>query len=72
MDNKDIDYTNLNYTNFKRQLKKFLYEEEQLDPAKVAQAAKLQQQKADLEKQIAALGVKRALLVKQIDALNTK
>jgi hypothetical protein len=72
MDNKDIDYTSLNYTNFKRQLKKFLYEEDQLDPAKVAQAAKLQQQKADLEKQIAALGVKQALLIKQIDALKTK
>lgn len=35
-------------------------------------AAKLQQQKADLDKQIAALGVKKAALMKQIDALEKK
>ena len=36
------------------------------------QVAKLQQQKADLDKQIAALGVKKAALMKQIDALEKK
>ena len=35
-------------------------------------AAKLQQQKADLDKQIAALGVKKAAVMKQIDALEKK
>jgi hypothetical protein len=36
------------------------------------QVAKLQQQKADLDKQIAALGVKKAAIMKQIDALEKK
>lgn len=34
--------------------------------------AKLQQQRADLDKQIAALGVKKAAIMKQIDALEKK
>ena len=34
--------------------------------------AKLQQQKAELDKQIAALGVKIAAVMKQIDALEKK
>lgn len=36
------------------------------------QVAKLQQQRADLDKQIAALGVKKAAIMKQIDALEKK
>jgi hypothetical protein len=70
MKNKDIDYAGIDY---KALSKGILSELETAGgSADETAVAKLQQQKAELDKQIAALGVKKAAIMKQIDALEKK
>ena len=70
MKNKDIDYAGIDYKSFSKGIVNELESAE--GSANETAVAKLQQQKAELDKQIAALGVKKAALMKQIDALEKK
>jgi len=70
MEKKDIDYAGIDYKAFSKGIVNEL--ESAAGSADETAAAKLQQQKADLDKQIAALGVKKAAIMKQIDDLEKK
>lgn len=70
MKNKELDYAGIDYKAFSKGIVNEL--ESATASADETAVAKLQQQKADLDKQIAALGVKKAAIMKQIDALEKK
>jgi len=70
MENKEIDYAGIDYKALRKGILSEL--ESTTGAADETAVAKLQQQRADLDKQIAALGVKKAAIMKQIDALEKK
>jgi len=72
MKRKDIDFTDFNYSFFKRQFNSLNELESAAAAADTTKAADLASQKAKLDQQIAALQKKKAELEKQIDALEKK
>jgi hypothetical protein len=72
MKNKDIDYTSLDYTQFKKQFSSLNELESAAGSADELKAADLITQKAKLDQQIAGLQKKKAELQKQIDAIEKK
>lgn len=80
MENKEVDYYDLSYAKFSKDLKEALGKQvirlTELEPAAAAgdeeKAAKLQQDKAKLDQQIAGLMQKKAAIQKQLDAIEKK
>lgn len=72
MENKDIDYSSLDYAKFKKQFCSLNELESAAGAADTQKAADLTAQKAKLDQQIAGLEKKKAELQKQIDALEKK
>lgn len=72
MENKDIDYTSLDYTQFKKQFNSLNELESAAGSADELKAADLATQKSKLDQQIAGLQKKKAELQKQIDAIEKK
>lgn len=72
MKRKELDFSNINYSNFREQLTKAIRGVVQEDAAKAAQVAKLTQDRAKLELQIAALKKKSLDIQTQIDKLEGK
>jgi hypothetical protein len=69
MKKKEIDYSAIDYSAFRKMLNEMESAENAADTEK---AAKLQQEKAKLDQQIAQLQEKKAALQKQIDAIEKK
>jgi cell division protein FtsB len=70
---KDIDYTSIDYSSFKKSFRTNLNElESAAGAADEEKAAKLQQDKAKIDQQIAQLQQKKAAIQKQIDAIEKK
>lgn len=68
-----MDFSKINYSTFREQLKKVIKGTlQEIDAAKSAQVAKLTQDKAKLELQIAALKKKSIDIQTQIDKLEGK
>jgi hypothetical protein len=72
MKNKEIDFSNINYSSFREQLQKAIRGVVKEDAINAAQVAKLTQDKAKLELQIATLKKKSSDIQTQIDKLEGK
>lgn len=72
MKNKEIDFSSINYTSFREQLQKAIRGVVKEDAVNAAQVAKLTQDKAKLELQIAVLKKKSSDIQTQIDKLEGK
>lgn len=73
MKRKELDFSSINYSNFREQLVKAIKGTiQEVDAAKSAQIAKLNQDKAKLEVQIATLKKKSLDIQTQIDKLEGK
>jgi chaperonin cofactor prefoldin len=73
MKRKELDFSNINYADFKEQFAKAIKGTiQEIDAAKAAQVAKLTQDKAKLELQIAGLKKKSSDIQTQIDKLEGK